>query len=53
MHLKYPARFGDKLHGRLDFWKENKNINKESFFSLNFNVYINVDNRETARARNK
>ena len=27
--------------------------NADSFFRLNFNVYINVDNRERARARDK
>ena len=26
---------------------------KESFFPLNFNIFINLDNREKARARNK
>ena len=33
--------------------KNNKNNKDESFFTLNFNVYINVDNREKVRARNK
>ena len=34
--------------------KNNNNNNKaESFFRLDFNVYINVDNREKVRARNK
>ena len=50
MHFKHPARFGGKSHGHPEFKRENK---KESFFSLNFNVYVNLDNRERARARNK
>ena len=33
--------------------KKNKNNKDESFFTLNYNVYINVDNREKVRARNK
>ena len=49
----HPARFGDKSHGRPDFWRQknnNNNLNKnESFFPLNFIVY----NGERARARNK
>ena len=32
--------------------KYNKN-KADSFFQLNFNVYINVDNRERARVRDK
>ena len=42
LHFKHPAHFGGKSHGRPD-----------SFFPLNFNVYINLDNRERARARSK
>ena len=56
MHFKHLARFGGKSHGRPDLHgeKNNNNNNKaESFFGLNFNVYINVDNREKVRARNK
>ena len=36
-------------------FREEKTNNKknESFFPLNFNVYINLDNRERARTRNK
>ena len=30
-----------------------KKKKQESFFLLNFNVYINLDNRERARARNQ
>ena len=33
--------------------KNNNNNKAESFFSLDFNVYINVDNREKVRSRNK
>ena len=47
MHL---VRFGSKSHDRSDLKREEKN---ESFFPLNFNVYINLDNREGARARKK
>ena len=54
MHFKHLARFGGKSHGRADLReKNNKNNKDESFFTLNFNVYINVDNREKVRARNK
>ena len=55
MHFKHLARFGGKSHGRPDLQGEKKNNNNkaESFFGLNFNVYINVDGREKARARNK
>ena len=58
LHFKHPARFGDKSHGHRDFKREterkNNNINKkaEFFVRLNFNDYINVENRERAKARN-
>ena len=32
--------------------KNNNNKKAESFVPLNFNVYINVENRERAKARN-
>ena len=32
--------------------KNNNNKKAESFVRLNFNVYINVENRERAKARN-
>ena len=35
------------------FRDENNNNKADSFFRLNFNVYIDVDNRERARARDK
>ena len=35
------------------FREEKKKKKKESFFPLNFNVYINLDNRERARKKNK
>ena len=55
LHFKHLARFGGKYHGRQDLQgeKNNNNNKAESFFRLNFNAYINVDNREKARARNK
>ena len=58
LHFKHPTRFGGKSHGHRDFKREterkNNNNNKkaESFVRLNFNVYINVENRERAKARN-
>ena len=58
LHFKHPARFGGKSHGHRDFKREterkNNNNNKkaEFFVRLNFNVYINVENRERAKARN-
>ena len=39
--------FGDKKKTK------QKPKRNESFFPLNFNVYINLNNRERARARNK
>ena len=33
--------------------KQNKKQNIESFFPLNFNVYINLDNRERTRVKEK
>ena len=55
MHFKHLVRFGGKYHGRqyLQGEKNNNNNKAESFFRLSFNAYINVDNREKARARNK
>ena len=53
MYLRHPVRFGGKSRGHPDFWREQNNNKNESFFSLNFNVYINLDNRERARAINK
>ena len=56
--FKHPARFGGKSHGHRDFKREterkNNNNNKkaEFFVRLNFNVYINVENRERAKGRN-
>ena len=58
LHFKHPAFFCGKSHGHRDFKREterkNNNNNKkaESFVRLNFNVYINVDNQERAKARN-
>ena len=34
-------------------FREKKNNKAESLFGLNFNVYINVEKRERAEARNK
>ena len=31
--------------------KQNKNKKNEPFFPLNFNVYINLDNRERAKSK--
>ena len=43
--------FGDKSHSRPDFWRRNDNKKANSFFQINF--YVDVDNRERARARDK
>ena len=46
------ARFGGKSHGHQDFQREKLNNKKaESFLPLNFNIYIDVNNRERAGAR--
>ena len=51
------ARFGGKSHSLLDFWTEvkkyNNNNKADSFFRLIFNAYIDMENRERARARDK
>ena len=52
---------GDKSHGHPDFKREpkkkktnnNNNNRDESFFRVNFIVFIDVDNRTGARARDK
>ena len=46
---------GSKSHGHPDLSREKKynNNQADSFFRLNFNVYINVGNRERARARDE
>ena len=45
------------MHGHPDFYEEKKTTTKpsppESFFGLNFNVCLDVDNRARARARDK
>ena len=48
MHFKHFARFGGKSHGRPGLLEKlnnnNDNNNKaESFFRVNFDVFINVD----------
>ena len=58
-----PTSLGDKSHGHPDFKREQKKNNNnnnnnnnnrdESFFRVNFIVFINVDNRTGARARDK
>ena len=56
MHSKHLARFGGKSHGhraRTLEEKKNKTQKTESFFPLNFNVYINLDNRERTRVKKK
>ena len=55
MHFKHLARFGVKSHGhRARTLEEKTNKQKtESFFPLNFNVYINLDNRERTRVKKK
>ena len=51
MHSKHLARFGAKSHGHAARTFGGKKT--ESFFPLNFNVYINLDNRERAKAKKK
>ena len=55
MHSKHLARFGGKSYGhRARTLEEKKKKQKtESFFPLNFNVYINLDNRERTRVKKK
>ena len=51
-----PARFIRPLNrmATLTFTEKKYNNNKDdSFFRLNFNVFLNVDNRERAGARDK
>ena len=58
-----PTSLGDKSHGHPDFKREQKKNNNnnnnnnnnrdESFFRVNFIVFIDVDNRTGARARDK
>ena len=56
MHSKHLA-FGGKSHGhRARTLEEKKKQNTkltESFFPLNFNVYINLDNGERTRVKKK
>ena len=55
LHFKHPACFSGKLHGRPDFYREKKQQQQqnESFFPPIFYVYIGLNNRERARAKNK
>ena len=49
LHFKQLTRVGGKSDGRPDFKKERKkNKKSESFFPLNFNVYIDLDKMERA-----
>ena len=48
-----PVRFGAKSHSFSDFRDTDNNNKADSLFRLIFNVYIDVDNRERARARQK
>ena len=50
--LQATARFGGKLHDYQNFPKQ-KNSNKAESLRLKFNAYIDVDNKESARAREK
>ena len=51
LHFKHPARFCGKPQGHPDFKRDKNNNKAESFFRPNSNVYINVDNREGAKAK--
>ena len=50
--LQATARFGGKLHDYQNFPKQ-KNSNKAESFRLKFNAYTDVDNKESARAKEK
>ena len=51
--VQVPARFGGKSHGHPHFWRLKNNNKADSFFRIYFNVYIDVDNRQRARAGDK
>ena len=51
--ISSTARFGDKLRSHPGFQRQKNNNKADSFFQLNFNVYIDVDNKERARAKDK
>ena len=54
LHFKQPCVSAVNRIASRPFRDKNNNNNKsDSFFQLNFNVFINVDNRERARARDK
>ena len=54
LHFKYPRVSAVNRIASRNFRDKIKNINNaDSFFRLNFNVYIDVDNRERARDKKK
>ena len=53
LHFKQPCVSAVNRITSRPFRDKNNNNNYDSFFRLGFNVYINVDNRERARARDK
>ena len=55
MHFKEPrVNFGGKSHSFPAYIQtKTTTTNADSFFRLNFSVYINLNNKERARARDK
>ena len=53
MHFKYPHVIAVNRIVSLTFRDKNNNNKADSIFQLNFKVYIDVDNRERASARQK
>ena len=53
LHFKHPRVSAVNRIASRTFRDKNNNIKADSFFRLNYNVYIDLDNRERARARDK
>ena len=53
LHFNYPRVFAVNRIATRNFSDQNNNNKADSFSRLNFNVYVDVDNREKARARDK
>ena len=53
LHFKYLRVSAENRIATRTFTDKKNNTKADSFFRLNFNVYIDVDNRERARARDK
>ena len=53
LHFKHPRVSAVNRIASRTFRDKNNNNKADSFFRLNFNVYIDLDKRERARARDK